>query len=99
MEKLIFFIFFLKNEGRTQIGGNGSDTLQNVEIDTYDGEKDCKEVKKLPTDWKKQICAGDLKGDKDACQGDSGGPLYFLDNEKIILAGITSWGDSCGQKG
>lgn len=48
----------------------------------------------------RMICAGFLKGGKDACFGDSGSPLFtYIPSAKAGLqAGITSWGDEkCGQ--
>lgn len=45
------------------------------------------------------ICAGVNEGGHDTCQGDSGGPLYRInpeDNSVLSVAGITSWGISCG---
>ncbi|XP_066469390.1 granzyme A-like isoform X2 [Tiliqua scincoides] len=41
-----------------------------------------------------RLCAGDLRGGKDACQGDSGGPLIC--NRK--QAGIVSFGLHCGDR-
>ncbi len=65
----------------------------------YDGTKNCDKYTKTETNWKKQICAGDIDG-KDTCKGDSGGPLYIkgiVNNKtKYILVGITSYGESCG---
>jgi trypsin len=41
------------------------------------------------------ICAGYLKGGKDACQGDSGGPLVL--NGRLL--GTVSWGKGCAEAG
>ena len=38
-------------------------------------------------------------GGADSCGGDSGGPLVCLENSKMSLYGIVSWGAECGAKG
>lgn len=46
---------------------------------------------------KNEICAGYLKGGKDACHGDSGGPLVIMHHGHPVQAGIVSWGIGCGE--
>lgn len=47
-----------------------------------------------------QFCAGDHKLQKDTCNGDSGGPLMTYVNNRFVLTGIVSNGDSaCSGKG
>jgi secreted trypsin-like serine protease len=43
------------------------------------------------------LCAGAPGGGGgvDACQGDSGGPLVVEEGGRLVLAGITSWGNRC----
>jgi trypsin len=41
------------------------------------------------------VCAGYPQGGVDTCQGDSGGPIVVTGE----LAGITSWGRGCAEKG
>jgi trypsin len=58
-------------------------------------------AKKYDTVDATQICAGKWdQGGADTCQGDSGGPLVSLTaTGGWSLVGVTSYGDSCAQRG
>ena len=47
---------------------------------------------------KSQMCFGRLAGGVDTCQGDSGGPVLCVSSGTWTIAGITSWGNGCGDK-
>ena len=83
--------------GQLSLGGNTSQTLQNVEIHVYDRSA-CSNFYEF--NWKLQICAGELEGGKGACVGDVGGPLYLKETingtVRHVLVGITSNSSSCG---
>jgi trypsin len=88
--------------GATSEGGNGSDTLREVEIEML-SDQTCDDYSHpdfgpYPWDPTTMVCAGWLPGGRDTCQGDSGGPLVVpLLGGGWRLVGDTSFGDGCAQ--
>ena len=85
--------------GRTQEGGEVSDTLQELQM-TVVGDEECHRAMSGDTFPGEQLCAGGERG-RDGCQGDSGGPLmgHNTDRDTWDLAGVTSWGIGCAREG
>ncbi|XP_032314916.1 transmembrane protease serine 11E [Camelus ferus] len=81
----------LRNENISQ------NCLQQVQVDFIDTETCNQPQIYNNTITPRMLCAGSLKGNRDACLGDSGGPLVTPDaRDTWYLAGIVSWGDGCG---
>ncbi|XP_040337958.1 transmembrane protease serine 11E isoform X2 [Herpailurus yagouaroundi] len=89
---------FVTGFGALENDGSGQNHLRQVQVDLID-TKTCNEPRSYNgAITPRMLCAGSLKGKRDACQGDSGGPLVSPDARDIwYLAGIVSWGDECGQ--
>nr|KAF6432635.1 transmembrane serine protease 11E [Rousettus aegyptiacus] len=89
---------FVTGFGARQNDGNSQNHLRQVQVNLID-TKTCNEPQVYNNALTpRMLCAGSLKGKRDACQGDSGGPLVSPDARDIwYLAGIVSWGDECGQ--
>ncbi|XP_057585712.1 transmembrane protease serine 11E-like isoform X1 [Hippopotamus amphibius kiboko] len=90
-------VMFVTGFGALHNDGSSQNHLRQVQVDLID-TKICNEPKAYNnTITSRMLCAGSLKGNRDACQGDSGGPLVSPDARDIwYLAGIVSWGDECG---
>ncbi|KAG8515232.1 Transmembrane protease serine 11E, partial [Galemys pyrenaicus] len=89
---------FVTGFGALENDGYSQNNLRQVQVDFID-TKTCNEPQVYnDAITPRMLCAGSLKGKRDACQGDSGGPLVSPDARDIwYLAGIVSWGDECGQ--
>jgi hypothetical protein len=83
--------------GTTSSGGNGSDTLREVNIDRI-ADSTCGSATSYGGDFHPEtmVCAGEMAGGQDTCQGDSGGPLVTpIGGGMFRLIGDTSWGFGC----
>lgn len=77
------------------------DTLRKVDVPLVPQES-CNKVYS-PFGYEvtdRMLCAGFVDvGGKDSCQGDSGGPMVIKSEDKVLLAGVVSWGMGCGDVG
>ncbi|XP_077198540.1 enteropeptidase isoform X2 [Paroedura picta] len=80
--------------GRTTNQGSVASILQEAEVPLITREK-CQQQMPEYNITENMMCAGYDKGGIDSCQGDSGGPLMCPENEKWLLAGVTSFGYQC----
>lgn len=75
-----------------------SRTLQEASVPVVSNET-CREAYSDEKISDNMLCAGYSEGGADTCGGDSGGPLIVQDRNTWRLAGITSWGEGCGEPG
>ncbi|MFD7921465.1 S1 family serine peptidase [Streptomyces sp. NPDC059740] len=84
--------------GDTTGGGRYADTLHAAHVHVL-ADSVCRRAYPGSADGtykaSTMLCAGAVRGGKDACQGDSGGPLVAGGR----LIGLVSWGTGCGEKG
>lgn len=79
-------------------GGESPNILQHASVDFF---PDVKCTKDYGSGYEKKtmLCGGKRAGGIDACQGDSGGPFACKENGKLVLSGVTSWGQGCARVG
>ncbi|CAL8138324.1 unnamed protein product [Orchesella dallaii] len=79
-----------------EAAGAGSRLLQKLSLPVIH-YKQCNKLLQSPI-TSRMMCAGYLKGGKDACVGDSGGPLIYQFNQKQFRQiGIVSFGHGCAR--
>uniref|UniRef100_A0A8C4VMC5 Enteropeptidase n=1 Tax=Gopherus evgoodei TaxID=1825980 RepID=A0A8C4VMC5_9SAUR len=80
--------------GRTTNQGSTANILQEAEVPLITNEK-CQQMLPEYNITENMMCAGYDEGGVDSCQGDSGGSLMSQDNNRWLLAGVTSFGYQC----
>ncbi|XP_008105855.1 enteropeptidase isoform X1 [Anolis carolinensis] len=78
----------------THHAGSVANILQEAEVPLI-AHKKCQQLMPEYNITENMLCAGYDEGGIDSCQGDSGGPLMCQENEKWLLAGVTSFGYQC----
>ncbi len=90
--------------GLTSNGGTTTDVLMQATLPIV-SDQECADSDQVTlSEATKMVCAGLPAGGIDTCQGDSGGPLTVVAgaetpdpaDDRILLAGIVSWGYECG---
>lgn len=74
--------------------GSTADVLQEADVPLLSNEK-CQQQMPEYNITENMVCAGYEAGGVDSCQGDSGGPLMCQENNRWLLAGVTSFGYQC----
>ncbi|XP_053513889.1 enteropeptidase [Artibeus jamaicensis] len=82
--------------GRVAYQGPTAEVLQEADIPLLSNEK-CQQQMPEYNITENMVCAGYEEGGIDTCQGDSGGPLMCQENNRWLLAGVTSFGYQCAQ--
>ncbi|XP_028360997.1 enteropeptidase [Phyllostomus discolor] len=80
--------------GRVAYEGPTADILQDADVPLLSNEK-CQQQMPEYNITENMVCAGYEKGGIDSCKGDSGGPLMCQENNRWLLAGVTSFGYQC----
>ncbi|XP_069687959.1 venom protease-like [Periplaneta americana] len=92
---------YIAGWGSVQFNGPSSSHLLQLQLPVV-SENECKNAfKTFKTAHidNRVLCAGFMKGGKDACQGDSGGPLMWPKGETFYLIGVVSYGFKCAEPG
>ncbi|XP_054432604.1 enteropeptidase [Pteronotus mesoamericanus] len=82
--------------GRVVHQGPTADILQEADVPLLSNEK-CQQQMPEYNITENMVCAGYEEGGIDSCQGDSGGPLMCQENNRWLLAGVTSFGYQCAR--
>ena len=80
--------------GDVKFNGTSSDVMLEARVPIVDQATCQKSYSYL---YETSICAGYPEGGVDTCQGDSGGPLFYMEQDQVVLVGLTSTGEGCAQ--
>ncbi|XP_071536861.1 transmembrane protease serine 9-like [Panulirus ornatus] len=83
--------------GAIKFEGNVSPVLRKVDLPVWTN-RDCDKTYNQPI-RDNMICAGYLRGGRDACQDDSGGPMMKQVSGRWVVVGIVSFGTRCAEPG
>lgn len=90
--------------GLTSTGGETTAVLMQATLPIVSDQQCADSDQVTLAEAMKMVCAGLPAGGVDTCQGDSGGPLTVVAgtetpdpaDDRVLLAGIVSWGYECG---
>uniref|UniRef100_A0A5F8HAG8 Enteropeptidase n=1 Tax=Monodelphis domestica TaxID=13616 RepID=A0A5F8HAG8_MONDO len=85
---------FIAGWGTIKYEGPTAAILQEAQIPLLSNEQ-CQQQMPEYNITENMICGGYEEGGVDSCKGDSGGPLMCQEDERWLLAGVTSFGHQC----
>ncbi|XP_059399257.1 transmembrane protease serine 9-like [Carassius carassius] len=89
---------YITGWGAMREDGMITNLLQKAQVSIID-QLDCQQAYSAEL-TNNTMCAGSMEGDVDTCLGDLGGPLVCHEPQsRWFLAGVTTWGHSCGGLG
>ncbi|XP_042891274.1 serine protease snake-like isoform X2 [Penaeus japonicus] len=90
--------------GAMEYDGEMSDVLREVSVEVFPSSRCDSTYRSIPQYARRFpqginegfLCAGDVRGGKDACHGDSGAPVVYNHFGVYMAAGVVSAGYGCG---
>jgi secreted trypsin-like serine protease len=82
--------------GTVSLNGPPSDDMKKLQLPVRSRQQCRNTIKRGFTFTENMFCAGYGNGSEDQCQGDSGGPFAVQRSGRWVLAGVVSFGETCG---